>query len=118
MVCKSIGLVSSFCLNRFREISQKFNRFLWNGRDGEAAKAKVAWSDVAWNISSVMRRVWSLFAWSGSLWVAWVKEYLLKGRSFRNISVSQNCSWSWRKLLGLRQLARGFIKFEVGDRTN
>jgi hypothetical protein len=27
-------------------IEQKFNRFLWNGKDVEAAKAKVAWNDI------------------------------------------------------------------------
>jgi len=27
-------------------INQKFNLFLWNGREGSAAKAKIAWSDV------------------------------------------------------------------------
>lgn len=116
-----------------KEISQKFNRFLWNGKDGEFAKAKVAWGEICfpktegglglkcletWNISSMMRHIWSLFARSGSIWVAWVQDYLLKGRSFWNVSIPQNCSWSWRKLLRLRGLARGFLKFEVGDGTN
>jgi hypothetical protein len=40
---------------------------------------------------------------SGSLWVAWVKEILLKGRSFWQVSLPQICSWSWRKLLKLRE---------------
>jgi hypothetical protein len=29
-----------------KAIEQKFNQFLWNGKDVEAAKVKVAWSDV------------------------------------------------------------------------
>jgi hypothetical protein len=28
------------------DIKQKFNRFLWNGKDVEATKAKVAWNDI------------------------------------------------------------------------
>jgi len=65
----------------------------------------------------MMRYIWSLFAWSGSLWVAWVQVYLLKGRSFWNVRLPQDCSWTWRKLLRIRGLTRGFLKFEVGDGT-
>jgi hypothetical protein len=76
-----------------KDIEQKFNRFLWNGNIAGGAKAKVSWTDVClpkkesglglkrldiWNYSSMLRHVWSLFAKSGSIWVAWVKENLLK----------------------------------------
>jgi hypothetical protein len=113
-----------------KDLSQKFNRFLWNGNDGNAAKAKVSWTEICfpkkegglvlkdveiWNISSVIRHIWSLFAKSGSLWVAWIKEYLLKGKSFWNVSIPQNSSWCWRKLLKLRGLARNFLRFDVGN---
>jgi hypothetical protein len=85
-----------------KNISQKFNRFLWNGKDCDFAKAKVAWGDICfpksegglglkcvetWNISSMMRHIWSLFAKSGSIWVAWIQMYLLKGRSFWNVKL-------------------------------
>jgi hypothetical protein len=29
-----------------KDITQKFNRFLWNGKDGEFAKEKVAWDEI------------------------------------------------------------------------
>jgi hypothetical protein len=106
---------------------------LWNGNDIGSAKAKVAWGEVfypkkesglglkimeVWNISSMLRHVWSLFAYSGSIWVAWVTQYLLRGRSFWSISIPQDCSWSWRKLLKLRDIAKLFLKFEDGDGSN
>jgi hypothetical protein len=115
-----------------RAIEQKFNRFLWNGKEVGSARAKVAWSAVCcpkkegglglknlevWNQSSMLRHIWSIFARSGSLWVAWVQEYLLRGKSFWSIKIPQNCSWSWRKLLKLRNIAKAFIRFEVGDGT-
>jgi hypothetical protein len=62
----------------------------------------------------MLRHIWTLFARSGSLWVAWIHIYLLKGRSFWNLSIPQDCSWSWRKLLNLHSFAHEHIKFEVG----
>ena len=116
-----------------KAIEQKFNRFLWNGKDVEAAKVKVAWSDVCFpkkegglglksidflNRTSILRHIWSLFARSGSLWVAWVKENFLKHKSFLSVSIPHNCSWCWRKLLRLRDTAKKFLRFEVGDGKN
>jgi hypothetical protein len=64
-----------------RLIEQKFNRFLWSGRDAKA-RAKVAWeklyfpknegglgikrSDV-WNKASMLNHIWNLFTKAGSL---------------------------------------------------
>jgi len=113
-----------------KDIIQKFNRFLWNGKEGSSAKAKMAWKELcfpkkegglglkdldAWNKSSMLRHVWSLFACSGSIWVAWIQNYMLKGRSFWSVNIPQTCSWSWRKLLKLRSIAKNFLKHEVGD---
>ncbi|XP_059441719.1 uncharacterized protein LOC132174022 [Corylus avellana] len=87
-----------------RAIEQKFNRFLWNGKEEGVAKAKVAWSDLCfpkkegglglkrlevWNQTSMLRHIWSIFARSGSIWVAW-----------------------------LRDIAKRFLKFEAGNGDN
>jgi hypothetical protein len=55
------------------------------------------------------------FVRSGSLWVAWVHTILLKGRSFWQVRNPHICSWSWRKLLKLRDDARYFSSFSVGN---
>jgi hypothetical protein len=64
-----------------RDISKRFNQFLWNGKDSDFAKAKVAWSDVCfpkkegglglknlevWNRTSILRHIWNLFTCVGS----------------------------------------------------
>lgn len=46
----------------------------------------------------MMRHIWNIFARAGSLWIAWVKKYILKGKSFWQVKILQVCSWSWRKL--------------------
>jgi hypothetical protein len=70
-----------------------------------------------WNQASMLLHIWSLFARSGSLWVAWVENNLLKGMSFWQVPIPQNCSWSWKKLLNLRILAKQFLSFKVGNGT-
>jgi hypothetical protein len=71
-----------------------------------------------WTKASMMRHIWNLFAKAGSLWVAWVKEYLLKGKCFWQIRIPQECSWCWRKLLKLRDIARQFCSLRLGvERT-
>jgi hypothetical protein len=49
------------------------------------------------------------FSRSGSLWVAWIQENWLKGKS---------AFGAGKKILQLRGLAKKFIKFEVGDGHN
>jgi hypothetical protein len=62
-----------------------------------------------WNCAAMLKHIWSLFAQSGSIWVAWVDSYWLKGRSLWNISIPKVCSWSWKKLLNLRKLLRSSL---------
>jgi hypothetical protein len=71
-----------------------------------------------WNQTSMLRHVWSLFARFGSIWVAWVKESFLKMRSFWSVGIPQSYFWSWRKILKLRDVAKRFLKFEVGNGEN
>jgi hypothetical protein len=107
---------------------QKFNRFLWCVQDVKA-RAKVAWERVCapkrevglgikkletWNQASMMVHIRNLFAKAGSLWVAWVEIVWLRGKSFWQIPIPHMCSWSWRKILKLRPIARAFLSFKIG----
>jgi hypothetical protein len=47
-----------------------------------------------------------------------VKINLLKKKSFWSVGIPQNCSWSWRKILKLRDIAKRFLRFEVGNGDN
>jgi hypothetical protein len=63
----------------------------------------------------VLSHIWSLFTKAGSLWVAWINLNWLKGRSLWQVQVPQSCSLSWKKLLKIREIAKTFIRFQVGD---
>jgi hypothetical protein len=110
-------------------IEQKLNRFLWSGKDSKA-HAKVAWSKVClpkrerglgiksiavWNQASMLNHIWNLFSKAGSLWVAWTEANWLNGRNFWTVPIPASCSWSWKKILKLRDIAKSFIRFKVGN---
>jgi len=100
-------------------LEQKFNRYLWCGKDVKA-KAKVAWDKVCapkkerglgikklevWNKASLLIHIWNLFARASSLWVAWVQDVWLKGKSFGQVPIPQTCFWGWKKILKLCPIA-------------
>lgn len=111
-------------------IEQKFANFLWSGVAMKSTKAKVNWDAVAlpkeegglglkksfeWNRALIAKHIWSIFCRSGSIWIAWIKNYLLKGRSFWTLKLPSDCSWSWRKILKLRGEMRLFVKHKIGN---
>ena len=48
-----------------------------------------------------------------SIWVAWVREVLLRRTSIWIARTSSHCSRSWQKILQLRDKVRPFIKHQV-----
>ena len=69
----------------------------------------------------MQKHIWLILTKGGSLRVAWVSAFILKGRSFLQVGpCSQKTSSSWRKLLQLRGLAafifeQGLTKFHTGS---
>ncbi|KAG7587002.1 Reverse transcriptase domain [Arabidopsis thaliana x Arabidopsis arenosa] len=105
-------------------------RFLWSGSIDSYHGAKVAWSDVCypkregglglrrigiWNSTLCLKLIWSLFAGSGSLWVAWHHHHHIRGNSFWSLRESVRDSWNWKCLLRLRHLAEPFVRCNLGN---
>ncbi|KAL1208778.1 hypothetical protein V5N11_009295 [Cardamine amara subsp. amara] len=59
--------------------------------------------------------IWRLFLLSGSLWVAWMKHYLLIYRSFWDVKEGTQGSWVWRKLHKLHDQAYRFLIVQPWD---
>ena len=68
----------------------------------------------SWNMACIIQNIWAIISKAWSIWISWINEYVLKGRSFWLIPAMQNRSWSWRKILQLRPLASGFIERRNG----
>jgi len=127
---------STFILPKYiiYQVEQVIRWFLWNGPDLKQKGAKVSWEDVTcpkkegglgikklsdWNKALMAKLIWNLCQPSSrSAWVNWVKVYLLKGRPLWDINTPSNCSWTWRKILQLRDTIRPFIFSDIGDGKN
>lgn len=121
---------SAFCLPKacMDDIESMCSAFLWSGSPSDSTKAKVAWRDVCSpleegglgvraltevNTVSSLKLIWRLLNGSQSLWVDWVRKYLMRNESFWDIRDTGLGSWIWRKLLRLRCLAKRFVRMEV-----
>ncbi|GAB2270673.1 hypothetical protein Dimus_038873 [Dionaea muscipula] len=114
-----------------REIEFIMRSFLWQGVEMKPVGAKVAWDQVClprregglgfvslirWNRVAMAKHVWFLCTGDqSSLWCLWVRTHLIGERSFWEIRPPSAASWIWKKLLGLREELRGFIRYEIGD---
>lgn len=64
-------------------------------------------------MSLVATHAWSIITRKESLWVKWIHEYRLKGRSFWEVPITADASW--RKLLNIRDAIRSFIVSIIGN---
>lgn len=114
-----------------RSVEQKCKSFLWKGdATGSRGGAKVNWSVVClsrvkgglgikdlgvWNKACSLKLIWLLLRRAGSLWIAWLAAYVIKGRSFWDVHVPSFCSYAWWKLFKLRHIAYPLFKVQIGD---
>ncbi|KAJ6984025.1 hypothetical protein NC653_022290 [Populus alba x Populus x berolinensis] len=115
-----------------RKLESILAGFLWKGTSLNPCGAKVAWHSLCfpkkegslglkrlkvWNKAAVMKQIWNILGSKSSVWAAWVHSVLLRGRSFWEINLPSNPSWSWRKILQSREWCRGWFQTCIGKGT-
>ncbi|XP_048627704.1 uncharacterized protein LOC125596654 [Brassica napus] len=123
--------ISAFKLPRkcIQEIDSLCAAFLWSGADMNTNKAKVSWKDYCRpkeegglglrsleeaNQVSCLKLVWRILSSKNSLWVKWVRRYLIRKGSFWTVKDSSSLgSWMWKKLFKYREVAAVFSKMKV-----
>ncbi|XP_033143345.1 uncharacterized protein LOC103862289 [Brassica rapa] len=99
----------------------------------KTTRAKVAWKEICKlrsegglgiralkevNMVHGLKLIWRMLS-GDSLWGVWIKENLLKRKSFWEVKENtQAGSWMWKKMLKLRDIAKGFYKREIGNGCN
>lgn len=118
-----------------KEIERLCSAFLWSGPEMNNRKAKVSWAEICKtkqeeglgirrlkeaNTVSCLKLIWRILS-SDSMWVNWVKIYLIRKSSFWLMKDNtQTGSWMWRKILKCREIAKRMYRVEVknGKRTS
>ena len=115
-----------------KKIEQVMKNYLWKGDETNSKGAKVAWEDICvsleegglniksletWNIAAMAKHLWNLCSKKDSLWIKWCNIYKIKGRSIWALSIPNDASWSWRKILKIREKFRRQIKTIIGNGT-
>ncbi|XP_039039748.1 uncharacterized protein LOC120177804 [Hibiscus syriacus] len=98
-------------------IEQLCSRFFWKSTDKAATGARVSWHKIflgksegglglkdikTWNKACMIQLIRNILAGEGSLWIAWIKCYVIKGADFLLVDDVANSSWCIRRLLKLR----------------
>ncbi|KAL4018288.1 hypothetical protein IC575_021879 [Cucumis melo] len=112
------------------EVDKILRSYLWRGKEEGRGGIKVAWVDVclpfeegglgirdgpSWNIASTLKILWLMLTNSGSLWVAWVEAYILKGRSLWDVDSRVGKSWCLRAILRKREKLKHLVRMKVGN---
>ncbi|KAL0556476.1 hypothetical protein IC582_004990 [Cucumis melo] len=112
------------------EVDKILRSYLWRGKEEGRGGIKVAWVDVclpfeegglgirdgpSWNIASTLKILWLMLTNSGSLWVAWVEAYILKGRSVWDVDSRVGRSWYLRAILRKREKLKHLVRMKVGN---
>ena len=81
-----IKQITKICLSLFWKVSEE-----------TAKEARVSWASIclpkserglgvkdisSWNKACIMQNRWAIISKAESIWIAWINEYVLKGRSF------------------------------------
>ena len=113
-----------------KDIDVVLKSFLWSGTDLKKVGTKVAWVDVCvpkkegglgikcivtWNKACMIRHLWDLARKKDSMWVKWCHTFILQGRCLWAVGVPNDSSWTWRKLMKLREVAWSYIIYKIGN---
>lgn len=107
-----------------------FAKFLWGGLELTKKIHEVKWDDICkpldegglnirrvkeMNNAGLMKQLWWIVGKKDSLWVKWIQGKYLEQNSFWTLKIPNDCSWSWRKLLKLRDKAEPIMKILLGN---
>ncbi|XP_039065361.1 uncharacterized protein LOC120210728 [Hibiscus syriacus] len=89
------------------KIDQLCSQFFWKGTNKAASGARISWEKVcqsksergigikntkSWNKTCLLHLIRKIISGEGSLWVVWLKEYVLKETNFWNLQIRPNTS--------------------------
>ncbi|KAE8681581.1 hypothetical protein F3Y22_tig00111311pilonHSYRG00001 [Hibiscus syriacus] len=118
--CRQLFLPNSVLM----KIEQLCSRFFWKGTDKSASGVRVSWKNIcflksegglgvkdmkSWNKACMISLIKNILPEDGSLWVAWLKNYVFKEKDLCSVGINSTASWSFKRLLKLRPEAHQIL---------
>ncbi|KAE8721578.1 Disease resistance family protein / LRR family protein [Hibiscus syriacus] len=115
--CRQLVLPQSI----IKKFEQLCSRFFWKGSDTSAVGARVSWVKIckpksegglglkdikSWNNACLIFLIRKLLVREGSLWIAWLHNYIIRQHDFWTMEEPQTASWSFKRMLKLRNVAQ------------
>ncbi|XP_074320818.1 uncharacterized protein LOC141657465 [Silene latifolia] len=120
----SMFLIPSGIMNKVDSICRNF---LWGGRDSYLKAPNINWNTCCkpkaegglglknaklWNKALLGKYTSWLASKKDHLWVKWVNHVYMKGCDWKDYTSPTNCSWSWRKIMQVKDI------FKIGYANN
>ncbi|XP_074315221.1 uncharacterized protein LOC141651405 [Silene latifolia] len=119
----SIFVIPKRVLHRLNSICRNY---LWDGSFDHLRVPPVSWAKICspkkvgglglrdsfvWNVAAMGKLVWWIFFNPDKLWVKWISQIYLKGRSWTEYVPSGDISWGWRTMCRVRdKLSSGYTQ--------
>ncbi|XP_038995731.1 uncharacterized protein LOC120120046 [Hibiscus syriacus] len=115
--CRQLVLPQSI----IKKIEQLCSRFFWKGSDTSAVGARVSWVKIckpksegglglkdikSWNNACLIFLIRKLLVREGSLWIAWLHNYIIRQHDFWTMEEPQTASWSFKQMVKLRNVSQ------------
>ncbi|KAJ9561537.1 hypothetical protein OSB04_006697 [Centaurea solstitialis] len=112
------------------DLEAAFRDFLWAHGNSSKGKCKIAWNQVCrpmingglgfkrlvtWNRALLVKQLWDIVTKRDSVWVSWVYRYYLNAGSVWRANPLGKWSWTFRKVMALREEVRRFFKVRIGN---
>lgn len=68
---------------------------------------------ISWNTSAILFQLWRIINNVTSLWITWVRTELLRNKLFGTMKVPSKCSWCFKNIPGVRDMALQHVQYEV-----
>ncbi|KAF5198561.1 hypothetical protein FRX31_011851, partial [Thalictrum thalictroides] len=68
-----------------------------------------------WNKAAYCGLIFKIVSHDEGLWVKWVWEHNIQNKGFWSMKVPSECSWAWKNILNMRDIAKKFIKYIISN---
>ncbi|KAJ9557021.1 hypothetical protein OSB04_011635 [Centaurea solstitialis] len=122
--------VFAFPVGVLHTIEGLCRNFLWAQGADAKGRCRIAWNEVCkpvlegglgfrrlviWNRAFLAKHLWEILEKRNSLWIAWVNQHCLRGKSIWEVTIRTDWSWTFRSILSIRSSMQSHVFSKIGN---